>query len=288
MLEVFALGLAAVLPMRIYQVIYLIEPETGFFSNSSMTIPLLYGITGVLCLFFIAGSFVSKKAALISFPTKKDVPLGICGFITAVSLVVDAVLQGWNFYEIASEYSAYSVEITMMSYLTKNGATPLIFGAVFGAVAALYFWLVACSFFDGKTRVSSFKVIAVAPLAWAICRIIHRFVRKISFVNVSDLLLELFMLVFMMLFFLAFAQLASNVDPAQVKWRVFGFGLPAAITAVVCNIPRLLMLVTGRSDMLSDMHPFQACDLALALFIFVLLFRMAGGSLKKSKAEATE
>ncbi len=284
LIELLALGLAALLPLRVYQVGYLIEPETGFFSHFSFTIPTFYCILGALCLVFIAGSFLSSKCSAVSYPQGKCIPLGVASVLAAVSIVYDAVSQAMNFYEVYTSYSPYNASgATLLSYLTKNGATPQIFAALFGVLAAFYMWLVANSFFDGKTKITDYKILAVTPLAWNICRIIHRFVRKISFVNVSDLLLELFMLVFMMLFFLAFAQVASNVSAKEVKWRLFGFGLPAAAVALVCSVPRLAMVVGGSASLLPALHPFAPCDLFVGVFIIMFLFRLLGGLIPKNK-----
>ena len=131
---------------------------------------------------------------------------------------------------------------------------------------------------------SSFRVLSVMPVVWSICRIIYRFVTKISFINVSDLLLELFMLVFLISFTLAFAQVVTNVTPEICAWRLFGCGLPAALLAFVISVPRLMMLVMLHTDRIVTGHSLAPCDLMLAVFIPVFLY-FTTVAVKKKKVE---
>lgn len=276
-----AISLCALLPLRVYQVTSLIDPETGFFTEKNFTVPLFYILCAVVILGVMAISFLSEKAGRTRDVSVRSVPTGIAAGITALSVMFDSVYQMYNFIEINSGYSELS-DLSHLQYLSKSGATALLLQAVFGVFTAFFFWIYTVSCFNKTAKLNGFALLSVAPVAWAICRIIVRFVRKISFVNISDLLLELFMLVFMITFFMAFAQIVTKVSPEEAAWRLYGCGAPAALLAFLVSVPRLFLIVIGHSDSLVPEYGFSPCDLAFAVFIPIFLYNSASARKQKS------
>ncbi len=269
-----AISLCVLLPLRVYQVAKLIDPETGFFTENNFTVPLFY----VLCAVVVAGvaavSFLSEKAGRTRNVAGRSIPTGVAAGLTALAVMFDSVYRVYSFIEINSGY-VESFDFTRIQYLSKSGATALLLQAVFGALTALFLWVYAISCLTKAAKLTGFAILSVAPVAWAICRIIVRFVRKISFVNISDLLLELFMLVFLITFFMAFAQIVTNVTPEDAAWRLYGCGVPAALLAFLVSVPRLFLIVIGHSDSLVADYGFNICDLAMSIFIPLFLYNTA-------------
>ncbi len=270
-----AISLCALLPLRVYQVTALIDPETGFFKKDSFTVPLFYILTAAVIIAVAVLSYLNDKANRARDINAKSIPLGIISMLTALSVVFDSVFQMAEFMRINAEYLSYYSELTRTQYLSKSGAMMMLFEAVFGVFTAFVFCIYTFFCFGKKSRFKGFSVLSVAPVAWAICRIVIRFVRKISFVNISDLLLELFMLVFLILFFLAFAQVVTKVTPEITAWRLFGFGIPAALLCFLIAVPRLFLMAIGHSDALVADHGFFPCDLMISLFIPFFLYNTA-------------
>ena len=270
-----ALSLCALLPLRVYQVTSIIDPETGFFTQSSFTVPLFYIIGGIVALALMLLSFMNSKANRTRNCAVKSKLLGVISAVTAVSIMYESVLSAISFIELSGEYSAFLHKVSFTAYLTQSGATALILEAVFGLLAGVFFCIYAVSCFSDKLKLSSVRLLYAAPVAWAICRIVYRFIEKISFVNVSDLLLELIMLVFMIMFLLAFAQVVTDVTPEISAWRLYGCGLPAAVTAFVITVPKIFLVVIGHPELIVEGHGFELCDLLLALFIPVFLYNTA-------------
>lgn len=269
-----AISLCVLLPLRVYQVTALIDPETGFFKESNITVPLFYILCAVVIAAVAALSFLNDKANRTRDLKTKSVPLGILSALTALSVMFDSVFQMAEFMRINSEYPPFS-EFSQFQYLSKSGAVLMLLQAVFGILTAFVFCIYTFFAFGKKSRFRGFSVLTVTPVAWAICRIIVRFVRKISFVNISDLLLELCMLVFLIMFLLSFAQVVTKVTPEITAWRLYGCGIPAALLCFLIAVPRLFLMVIGHSDALVANHGFSPCDLALALFIPVFLYNTA-------------
>ncbi len=269
-----ALSLCVLLPMRVYHVTALIDSETGFFTKSSFTIPLFYTVLGLVTAAAVVLSYLNNKANRARDLRVRSNPLGIVSAVTAATILADAVVQMFNYFQLKGSYDPF-LEVTQSQYMTKSGATALLCQAIFGVFSACFFGIYAISCFNKNSKMRGYRILSVSPVLWAICRIIARFVRKISFVNVSDLLLELFMLVFLITFLLAFSQIVTNVTPEVAAWRLFGCGIPAALIAFLVSIPRVFLIVIGHSDSLVAQHGFTPCDLAFALFIPVFLYNTA-------------
>ncbi|MBQ7101745.1 MAG: hypothetical protein IJN81_08930, partial [Clostridia bacterium] len=84
--------------------------------------------------------------------------------------------------------------------------------------------------------------------------------------------LELFMLVFLITFFMAFAQIVTKVTPEDAAWRLYGCGVPAALLAFLVSVPRLFLIIIGHSDSLVADYGFNICDLAMSVFIPLFLY----------------
>ena len=283
LISVAALSLCVLLPLRVYHVSALIEPETGFFTETNWTVWVFYLLCAAVVGFLMAASFLNSKVNRVRDCMTKNKALGVVALLTGVAVMFDAIHEMFLFIDQLGNYNAYS-GVTLLSYLTKNGGTALLFGCIFAALSAAFYWVYGFSCLNKKIRMSSFRVLSVMPVVWSICRIIYRFVTKISFINVSDLLLELFMLVFLISFTLAFAQVVTNVTPEICAWRLFGCGLPAALLAFVISVPRLMMLVMLHTDRIVAGHSLAPCDLMLAVFIPVFLY-FTTVAVKKKKVE---
>jgi hypothetical protein len=275
LLGIFSLGIILVLPLRVYQYLAIIEPGTGFYEKTDFSIPLMYALLAAFggCMLLI--SAVKKHTIVFSTTLRKTPVLGLISFGTAVTLMMNAVIMSKNFstlyYGISENIGPDGFVESATSGMMKSGALPMIFEAFFAVLAALFFVVLGAGYVTGKSNGSEYKLLAITPLAWAICRILHRFMRTISFMNVSDLFFELLMIVLLMVFFMAFAQTISRVNHKGSDWKLAGFGLPAALMGLLCFVPRVAMLVMGKGNLLAAQSPPEYVDFALAVFIVAFI-----------------
>ena len=101
---------------------------------------------------------------------------------------------------------------------------------------------------------------------------VYRFTRTISYQRVSDLTFELIMLAFMIMIFMAFAQVNSQISSKNCEWKLAGYGLTAALFALVCFVPRLIVTVIGKDFLLYEYSAAEFCDLGVAIFICSVAF----------------
>lgn len=270
LLGLFSLSILLVLPVRVYQFLRVIEPGTGFYENPDFSVPVLYGLLALFGGAMLVISFINRRKIFFSTTVRKSPGLGVIALATAGTFFADAVIMYQNFTSL--HYGTAQNMGGETTYgIMKSGALPMLFEAVFAIFAAIFFIVLGVAYISGKSNGSQFKLLAITPLAWSICRILHRFMRTISFVNVSDLLFELLMIVFLMIFFMAFAQLISGVNHKGADWKLVGFGLPAALLCLLCFVPRAVILAMGKGDLLTNLSPPEYCDLAIAVFILAFI-----------------
>ena len=87
------------------------------------------------------------------------------------------------------------------------------------------------------------------------------------------------MLVFLIMFLLAFAQIVTDSSSKEnskiFAWRLYGCGLPAALTAFLICVPKVFLVLTGHPELIVEGYGIEICDLALAVFIPVFLYNTA-------------
>ena len=82
-------------------------------------------------------------------------------------------------------------QLFLFKALMASGTLPALLQSLFAVISAVYFTVAAISFKKGNGSISNHKYIALAPVFWAGFKLIARFIKQISYVQVSDLLLEL-------------------------------------------------------------------------------------------------
>lgn len=273
LLGVFAAAALLALPLRTYQFFTIIEGSTGFYGRVDFSVYTLYILLAASCAAIIAAAFNRRKSFVYSGSGVKNVPLAALSFFLAAGFVADAVTSSMNYQGLGTGVQSGFYDA---GGAASSGMAPLLFEAVFALASAAFAVVLGIDYIRGAGQAARQRLLAIMPLAWCMCRILYRFMRKISFVNVSDLLFELFMLVFLMLFFMAFAQTVTAIGEKGVEWKLFAFGLPGALLCLVCFIPRSIAVVLGRSDLLGAQSPPELCDLAVAAFIIGFITTRVG------------
>ncbi len=276
---VFAAAMLTALPTRVYQLLAIVDYTNGFYNGNDVTIPVLYGAIFIFALIFMALSFLSKEVPSPKLPAGKNPVLGVGSIIMVVGLgwdilaiekkVVPQVQGGFSFEMFKSLFS---------SNLEQNGGAFIVLEFIFAIFAIFYFLIFAVSHLNGKASYKEYKLLALSPLCWAITMLISKLMTAVSFIKVSELLFEIFMLVFAMLFFLTFARISSGVFTEDSMWGIYGYGFSAALFAGLVTIPRLVCAVVGLPYV--EGYEFNFAHLAILLFVLSYIVASLGVGFK--------
>ncbi len=253
---IFVAAAIIALPIRTLQFFTVLESGTGFFSETDWSVYALALCVGAAILALLILGFAKRNTLDYSLEITRRPGQGILCFTAVAGFLMNA--------------GGIIVEILNSSSISQEeNSAKLILGAqaVFSVLSAIYFLALGASYLSGKTNGSEYRLISLAPVIWSIFRLVFRFTRTISYIRVSDLVFEMLMLIFFIMFFMAFAQVNSRVDPVKKEWKIAAYGLPAALLALICFVPRFIVMVTGNADLLAEESPAEYCDFGVALFI---------------------
>lgn len=277
LLFVFAAAILVALPTRVYHLLALVDASNGFFKESDITVPVLYGVVVVFGLLFLVLSFISKEVPSPKLPTGKNPVLGVASFVLTAGFGWDMVRTLRDIIPVNQGNAAIFMSL-FKTNLAENGGTFAILEFIFAFFAIVYFIVFAISHLNGKASYKEFKLLALSPLCWAMTVLIGKLMNPISFVRVSELLFEIFMFVFTMLFFLTFARISSGVFTEDSMWGIYGYGLVAALLAAIVTIPRIVISLVGLEAV--ENYPFDFSHLAVLVFIVAYVFASLGVGFK--------
>lgn len=249
-----------------------IDSETGFLTGGEAFYTFCLVIIAAVCLFFALVSFLSSESKKIELAGIKDKGSAVAAAVFGVALIydfgssfVDSVLV---LDKISAGYFTESAEL--FKELMSTGTLPYALQSVFALFSAAYFFILAKSFSAGSLRAHNHKYLALSPVAWAAFKIITRFVKQISYIRVSDLFLELIMLAFMILFFVALSQVISGVYCDTSRWRIPALGLGGALISLSVNVPRLVLTVFA-DEFVNKEYSFNLADTVFAVFAIIVV-----------------
>lgn len=247
--------LCLAVPFRTYQLLRLVESNTGFYKEINWSVYLMYALCILAVLVPYLLTSLAKNVPESRAVYGKNIVLSVSAFVFGAGLVADSV------------FALSTLVLYYQGFLTEEiSVAPIALQGVLGVLSAIYIFIFGISYIDGKTIYSRYKFLALSPLVWSVVRLVIRFVKKISYVNVSDLMLELFAIAFMMLFFLSFARISSGLSNKKSMRSLWASGFAAAFFCVAANLPRLVMVITANGKMLNEEYPFALCDLGFAFF----------------------
>lgn len=280
LLFVFATVFLVALPTRVYQLLALVNTQNGYFENGDITVPVLYAVIFVFVLLFMMLSFLSKEVPSPKLPTGKNPVLGITSIVMIGGLIWDIIaIENLVVPKTGMDFNMGIFTSLLKANIQDNGGILLVLQFVFAVFAIFYFLVFAISHLNGKGSYKEFKLLALSPLCWCITMLIAKLMKAVSFITVSELLFEIFMLVFAMLFFLTFARISSGVFTEDSMWGIYGYGLSACLFAGLVTFPRLVAVFSGLEPV--DGHEFSFAHLSILVFVFSYIIASLGVGFKE-------
>ena len=276
---IFILSMVAALPLRTYQLLVMVNPENGFFENSNFAVPALYIIAFVFAALMVVLSFFSKGIPAPKITEGKNFVLGAVSLVLTVGFVLDVInIVQTITPQTSYGFNSYASQSLVAAFIKENGGAFLIVQLVSAVLSALYFLIFGVSYFEGKATYKKIPLLSLAPVLWGMSILISKLMKPVSFITVSELLFEIFALVFIMIFFLTFARISTGVFTENGMWSVFGCGFAAALFGGIITIPRLITAFVGLAPVTG--HPFSITHFCVEIFIVVALFSLLGFGFK--------
>ena len=283
LLFMYAASLFILLPLRVYQLLAATERLTGFFVIGDKTGYVIYGLILLFVVLFLALSFLSREVPSPRLKSGKNMPLGIAALIFAAGLLYDVSMFVVKMYPAGASGSVFFSALKMNII---NG-TPIfnIPKMLLAVITIIWLVLFAVGNFGGKFDYKRYKIIALAPVFWAVIRTMSYLTDAINYFNVSEVLFEIAANAFLVLFFLAEARISTGVFSVDSMWGIYGYGFSAAVFISLITVPRIVVTVLNRSNPIS--FSFEPVDFGALMFVLTYIFASFGigfdGSAKERK-----
>ena len=255
-------GILVACPVRIFQMLKNVDPATGFYINyDSVMIIILYAVLALVAVLILLLSYLSGRIPASIAPKGRQVPFAITSLVFALTLFYDSVSK----YFVGTQETATIIQNT--------GSTSMIqhFRSLAAVLAGLYLIVLFISYISGTELYKKVIILSLMPLFWTLARILERITVVISIVRVSELLFEICALVFLMMFFMSFARVVSDVNSKGSMWSVIACGSVAAMFIMTFAVPRLMLTLTGNQESLVAGFPLNWADLGAVLFVLTFV-----------------
>lgn len=242
--------------IRIYQVLYQTDYETGFLIHTKSNSAYIFYAVMVIGLLVTASFYflIRKKDVKITYPHDKK--LSGFSFAVAVFFFFDFLHQALNCYR----------------YIEKSESTQLNVLIVMGLVGIAA--LVSCFYFitygiansSSDYNFKNFGYLYLMPSAWAFCRLLTLLIDVISVKFAVDTVVEVIYLIFAILFFGLFAICidSTNNEKNYKVLTVISFCL--LISGVVLTVPNFVSLCSGNTYILTTGTRSNVTDFAISIF----------------------
>lgn len=278
---IFVVAAIIAIPLRILQFFTVMEGGTGFYSETNWSVYLLFGIVAAAVLALIVFGLSKRKKLEYSLEASKRPGLSALALVAAGGTALST-------YDCIIKFMTKETVITSTDSPVDGAKLVLLLEGIFALLSAVYFILLWLTYLKGTSNGSKIRLLALAPVIWSIFRIVTRFMRTISYIRVSELLFEMLMIAFLILFFMAFAQANTGIAAEKVEWKIGAYGLSAALFALICFVPRLIVMISGNSHLFYAESSVEFCDLGVALFIIGTVLTRVTDKLPEAETKNSE
>ena len=265
-LKVTCVGFAGGVLLRVVQMLFFYDYETGFYTDNGLMAWICLGFVVISSLLACVMCFRSRRYFGPYVP-RKNTALGVVSVLSGAALLASSVLQFLDYMNYQKTgASAYDS--------TKRGAIHVAF-----IVACLLFgviqFYVSLGFFQGKNNLARVPLLYLAAVVWGVAYLVLVYV----FYAKSSSFVENFFAVIggastlLALFYLC--KLLAGVDEEGAAKRLFVAGICAVIFTVTYSFANLALLLLGKSysGEIPAMTQLSSLGVAFFLLVFLVTFR---------------
>ncbi len=259
--------------VRIYQTFALTDGETGFFTKSNITVPLMFilsaGAAAVICILcYLVKDFPSGDVK------KRVSPLYFgAGLFFAFTLLYEG---------LKSVKLMISAGGGLSSMKEAVGGNVGLIGAVFAVLGAAAVLFSLFSYIKTGTLTGKLKIPMLFPVLWAFAETLSFFSVTVSYIKISQLFLAIYSAAFLMLFLFENARVTTGIGRKSALWVYYATGIIAAGLCFATGIPSLLATIF-KPELVTEYCPFELYTLGGGLYALASLFVRA-----EETAEITE
>lgn len=258
----FTVAAAVSLPVRVYQLFFLLDGETDFLVGGTPT-------TILIALFLIAVTVV----AVLSARQDKTLSTPYVPPHNGLAAFVGALTGLFMIFESVNliMQSQTEIETAQMQEAVSRQPYVQMITAWFGIFAALSILVTAVGFMRGTNPLRKHPLVGLLPTLWGCMCMVLLFVTYTAKANATQNIYDMLTVAFLLMFFFVQAKLCAGFQEERSLRFAYMAGIPAILFALVGSLPCVLLTIAGRrvpGEFPAGMH---SVILMLAIYMFVWL-----------------
>ncbi len=250
---VLAISVLAALPVRLYQIFFLADKNTGFYTDGGTTTGIISICLAVGALLIIVLCALDRKAPQ-QYRAARSIPTAVLSVLAGLGLVAESLIS------LATEHGQNYFMYMILS----------LFGILTGAVLIF----TAYDFAVGQNDFARFPLLALVPTLWGCVCLVALFITCVPVVNVSENIYDAFTVIFILLFLFTQAKMFAGVEDVKSSRMIYVFGIPAILFGLVTGISGTAMLLSGVSQAGTFPAGLHLVNFLLALYFGSFLFAL--------------
>lgn len=256
--------------LRFYQMNFLTDPETGFFTQKShISVVVYYVLWALGILLPLALCYISSHCKTEAFVPRRSIFTGFASLAMGATALIKSISD-------FNALKAKSAGLKFFFYVKEFKATIELAGVILGFLAAAVFLINAVALISGGKYMPSLKLCQLLPSLWMFALTIVHFKVNVSYLNVTQLMLQIFADAFLMLFFFELARFISDVGVFESDWLVYASGFSALILTCAASLPNLVFYLGGSTEKLVAHCPFNWYSPVSIVYVIAGLLLVAG------------
>lgn len=252
----FALFLLAAVPLRVYQVAYLIDPTTGFFESGESLYQIFLGILALFVLIIMIMTASCKNTSEFQF--RRNIFSGVFALVAAAAMAADS---GAN----------------LLIYVVDHGTLRYLILSICGVLGMIAFLVAAVSHFTGRNTFRKAPVLALLLPLWVCVRaVVLTFIEYTNVTTISSNMLSVLSVLGMLMFLFSLSKLFTGIETPKTGKRTVMLGFLMVLFTLVACVPQGVDAVQNGFSLTSS-WTFLA-DLALVLYSWGFWYRSAPNS----------
>ena len=245
----FAVSVVVSCTVRVCQMLFMTEPQTGFFypgyETAGTLLTLLY-----IAMFAATAVFAYTELRGLVRRSSHGVGVGIFSVVTAVLIAVDGVVT--------------AVTATVVS-------PQLVMGILMSGCAVVFFVLEALALLNVGQELRCWMV--AFPAIYWLLEALFRFGNYMKMATISENLFDIAALSFLTLFFLLYAKSTNGVNTAKSMRMMAPVGYCTSLLCILCTLPRLAVMLLADGKQLHETTTVEPLLLVMAVLVLLLIPR---------------
>ena len=253
-------ALVVALPVRIYQMLFLVDPVTGFFTDQNIVAICLAVFMIIASAVIMFMCFYDKNAPK-RFEPIKNIPAMLAAAACGIGIIVhsiSALLIDNRAHSSLSQDAANAV-----NSLESGQAYLNVIMAFVGVAAGVVILIEAFNFATGKNLFRSIPVVAIIPPLWFCINLITLFTNYTNVTYMTENMMDMFSLILVTFFLLSQGKMFARVNPVKSGKRIYAFGLPTILYGFVSALPTFVLQIM-------DLPHTSSLKLTLNIAIFLV------------------